>query len=70
MMKRIKRHVNKWNTWRKYNTNGKLHKFLVLIGLVHSPTFSICLTKEDVDMIGKAINEGIKEGLKNYADNV
>ena len=66
MLKRIKRHIKKWNEWRKHNTNGKLHKFLVLIGLVHSLTFSIQLTREDIDRIGKAINEGIKEGLKAY----
>jgi hypothetical protein len=28
-----------WNKWRKNCLNGPLHKFLVLVGLVYSPTF-------------------------------
>lgn len=36
-MKLIK-HIKIWNRWRKYNTNDKMHKFLVLIGFIHSPT--------------------------------
>ena len=35
MIKRYK----KWRDWRKYNINGWLYQFLVLIGLVNSPSF-------------------------------
>lgn len=35
MLKRYK----KWKKWQKRNTNGKFYQLLVLIGLVHSPSF-------------------------------
>lgn len=35
----IVKHIKHWNKWRKRNLNSKLHKFLVLIGIVHSPTY-------------------------------
>lgn len=38
-MKKIIEHFKLWNEWRKGCLNGPLHKFLVLIGVVHSPTF-------------------------------
>ena len=37
MIKRYK----KWKNWKKYNINGQFSQFLVLIGLVHSPTFEV-----------------------------
>ena len=40
-MKGIITWVKVWNDWRKHNLNGRLHKFLVLIRVVHSPTFDI-----------------------------
>lgn len=47
-LKRIARHVRRWNKWRKRNLNNKLHKFLVLIGIIHSPTFFNFLDDEQV----------------------
>lgn len=38
-MKKIIERFRLWNEWRKGCLNGPLHKFLVLIGLVYSPTF-------------------------------
>ena len=32
------KHIKRWNRWRKYNTNSKLHKLLVLLGIIKSPT--------------------------------
>jgi hypothetical protein len=32
-------YIKDWNGWRKGNRNSSWHKFLVLIGAVHSPTF-------------------------------
>ena len=34
-------HIRIWDKWRKRNTNSKLYKFLVLVGLRHSPTFMV-----------------------------
>ena len=30
--------TNRWKKWRRLNTNGRFYKFLVLIGLAHSPS--------------------------------
>ena len=35
------RHIKVWNAWRKRNLNGKLHKVLVLLGLIKSPTLEL-----------------------------
>lgn len=34
-------HIKTWNRWRKINGDGPFHKFLVLIGFIHSPTFGL-----------------------------
>jgi hypothetical protein len=33
------RYLMLWREWAAFNTNSSIHKFLVLIGLVKSPTF-------------------------------
>lgn len=48
-MKKIIRHFKRWNYWRKRNTNGPLHQFLVLIGLHNSPTMNQVILKEEWD---------------------
>ena len=35
MIKRYK----KWKKWRRRNINGRFYQFLILIGLMHSPSF-------------------------------
>lgn len=40
-MAKLIHHIKIWNRWRKYNTNDKMHKFLVLIGFIHSPTMEV-----------------------------
>lgn len=47
-MKLIK-HIKTWNRWRKYNANDKMHKFLVLIGFIHSPTMEVieCIERSE-----------------------
>lgn len=46
-MAKIIKHIKKWNKWRKYNANSTLHKILVLIGFVKSPTYYVISEKED-----------------------
>ena len=48
-MKKLIRHFKRWNIWRKHNGNGNLHHFLVLIGLVNSPTMNLVFTQEEWD---------------------
>lgn len=47
-------HFKRWNRWQKNNTNSKWHKFLVLIGLIHSPTFGVYKWNDDIK---KALNQ-------------
>lgn len=51
MIKRFKR----WNCWRKHSLNSKLYKFLVLIGVISSPTFILTMTDEEFDEYFKEI---------------
>ena len=59
------KHIKRWNEWRKHNGNSSLHKLLVLLGIVKSPTFSHTFTKEECEEIEKAFEKGFKEGLNN-----
>lgn len=47
-MSKLIRHVKQWNRWRKHNMNPWYHKLLVLLGIVHSPTFWI-INEETTD---------------------
>lgn len=47
-MKKLVKHVRRWNIWRKRNYNGAIHKLLVLFGIRHSPTFEWTLLPEEV----------------------
>ena len=47
-MNKLKRHIKRWNGWRKVNGNGTLHHILVLLGLIHSPTFEFYLLPEEL----------------------
>lgn len=53
--KKIVNHIKRWNEWRKRNTNSKLWKFMVLIGLVASPTFEVHKAYKDWSGISTAI---------------
>lgn len=44
---RVFKHVRRWNYWRKYNSNGRLHKLLVLLGVIKSPTMVTVLLPEE-----------------------
>ena len=60
------RHIKRWNKWRKNNSNSKLHKFLVLIGLVKSPTMEWTFLEDEM----KKINNGLLESVHDLtADN-
>lgn len=56
-------HFKAWNEWRKRNLNSRLHKFLVLLGVVKSPTFIVFKATYGVDF-KKAFEEGIAQHHK------
>ena len=47
-MNRLVRHFRVWNIWRKRNGNGRLHHFLVLVGLIKSPSMGLVMTEEEI----------------------
>lgn len=53
-MKRLLRHLKRWNKWRKMCMNSSWHKFFVLIGLHKSPTLMLTLTDEEEDEVHRA----------------
>ena len=47
MNKSIK-HIRRWNLWRKNCMNSKLHKILVLFGVIKSPTMATIFLPEEI----------------------
>lgn len=37
----------RWNKWRKHSIDGRIYKFLVLVGLRYSPTLTLYRTKKE-----------------------
>lgn len=62
------KHIRKWNRWRKYNTNSKVYKFLVLMGFVYSPTFY--MTDCVIESERKARVDGKEFILVSFRDDV
>lgn len=48
-MKKLFTHVKRWNRWRKHCLNGKLHKALVLLGVIKSPTMPFILLPQEIE---------------------
>lgn len=46
-IKRLIKHIRRWNIWRKNNLNSPIHKLFVLLGIVVSPTFCATFLPED-----------------------
>lgn len=62
MIKRFK----DWNRWRKSCLNGKIHKFIVLIGLRKSDTFEI---ERSSELLFQAFQDGFWEGFNEEEKN-
>ena len=46
----------RWKSWKKRCMNGPAYKLLVLIGVVHSPTFDLALTEEEWRRLSKSFD--------------
>lgn len=46
-MKNLIKHFRRWNIWRKCSLNNKLYKFLVLFGVIKSPTMTTVFLPEE-----------------------
>lgn len=47
-MNKLIKHIRRWNLWRKNCMNSKLHKILVLFGVIKSPTMATIFLPEEV----------------------
>ena len=61
-------HIRRWNIWRRYTSNGRWHKLMVLFGLRHSPTLIHTLLPEEREEIAKAFEESVKRCLTKRVD--
>lgn len=59
-------HIRRWTVWRKMCINGPFYKFLVLIGLVKSPSFVLALLPEEQ----KTIEEAFTDLERSVVDSV
>lgn len=48
-MKRLIKHIRRWNIWRKNSLNSRWYKFTVLLGLRVSPTMHTVFLPEEID---------------------
>lgn len=48
-MNKLIKHIRRWNLWRKNCMNSKLHKFLVLFGVVKSPTMATVFLHDEIE---------------------
>ena len=55
-----------WNKWRKGCMNGPFHKFMVLFGMIESPTFNVFLATDCGETIVKAFNDGIQQTVQSF----
>lgn len=62
----IFKHFKVWNEWRKRCLNPRYYKFLVLIGVAHSPTFEFAKATYGIDLRA-AFEEGMRKG-KQWAE--
>ncbi len=61
MTSKLKKHFNRWNKWRKLSADGRMHKLLVLIGFVHSPTFALVLDDETEEQIHNRFEQVLRD---------
>ena len=48
-MNKLIKHIRRWILWRKNCMNSKLHKFLVLFGVVKSPTMATVFLPDEIE---------------------
>ena len=65
IMKKIFRHIKRWNHWRKCSLNSKWNKLLVLLGVIKSPSFHANEAIEAMDMMS-ILQEAFYDALSNY----
>lgn len=46
-IKKLIKHIKRWNEWRKGCLNNPVHKLLVLFKVIESPTFKLFWSEDD-----------------------
>lgn len=64
-IKKLIKHIKRWNEWRKGCLNNPVHKLLVLFKVIESPTFNHFWSEDDA----KEFREGFLQGLREAADD-
>ena len=63
-IKKLIKHIKRWNEWRKVCLNNPVHKLLVLFKVIESPTFYHFWTEDDA----KEYREGFREAADEKED--
>lgn len=63
-------HFRRWNIWRKQCLNGPLHKLLVLLKLLPSPTLELTLLPEERYRLVEEFERGITEGMADVPEEL
>lgn len=45
-MRKLIARFRRWKNWKQYNNMSGYYKFLVLLGIYHSPTFEVWVYQE------------------------
>lgn len=76
---KFRKHIRRWNIWRKRNVNGPVHKLKVLFGITKSPTLATVYLPEEAEQItnffekikgGWIKKERIKGTNCDYVENI
>ena len=71
MLRKFRRRYEIWKDWSRNNTNSKLHKILVLLGLRKSFSFEMYIPFRDfTDTIRTAAKNFKREVISNGFENV
>lgn len=58
-MKKAIIHIKRWDKWRKRSLNSPFYKLLVLLGVIHSPTFEFVLDDRELENAIYALHKAL-----------
>ena len=56
------KHIRRWYQWQKGNRNGRWYKFMVLIGVMQSPSMVWMLLPEEMKEISEEFQNALRGG--------
>lgn len=67
-IKKIIKHIKRWNEWRKESLNNPVQKLLVLFKVIESPTFKHFWSKDDAKTFRDGFLQGMREAIDEQRD--